>query len=278
MSKVERAPLMPYVKCKIMKNGFASNASMKSVVFILYLFLFLAESVQADEKQQPQNKTPALQKAIVYMGNQPPYSFLNDQGEVSGTAIDKVRQIFAEAGVELSLTVRPWSRAISMFEGDKTSFLMMLDRLPERENQYVWVSPLAKQRFKLISRNRSDFNFKTHDDYINGDHKAVCYQKSSICQQLLNYGFKEESLVEVPNSLDNGLLRILQFGRADFTIMEENVLKWQQDNYEGVWPFRVADDIDFRMTSYLVGHKNMPEELKDKLMMAVKKLKFDQIN
>ncbi len=269
---------MPYVKCQFMKNGFSSYAFLKGAFAFFILFHTATESLQANEHELLQNNTSTSRKAIVYMGNQPPYSFLNDQGEVSGTAIDKVRRIFAEAGVEMSMTLRPWSRAISMFEGDEMSFLMMLDRVPEREDRYVWISPLASQQFKLISRKRSDFIYKTHDDFINGDHKAVCFQNSSICEQLLNYGFKKENLVEVPNSLNNGLLRILQFGRADFTIMEENVLKWQQENFKGVWPFRVADDIDYKMTSYLAGHKNMPEDLKNKLMMAVKKLKFDQID
>ena len=268
---------MPFIKSFLLfiKKLTAANKFMLAAVVAIILFagqaVSLPANAQSDDAETPQN-------VVVYMGNHPLYSYYDENGEIAGQAVDMVKQIFEAAGLDVTLTVRPWSRAISMFEGDEHSFLMMLDRVPEREDRYTWISPLADQRFKLISRKRSDLTFKDKQDFITEDHKAVCYQNSSICEQLLKYGFSKENLVEVPNSLDNGLLRILQYGRADFIIMEENVLNWNQENFDGVWPFSVIDDVDFTMCSYLVGHKNMPDHLKQKLLQAVKSLNFDLLD
>lgn len=274
---------VPFIKSCLMflRTLFAVATTLfnKYLSMLLIAVFALIGQVSAE----PENVLPNIvedvpKKFVIYMGHYAPYTYHDEKGEIAGKAVEMAKEIFATAGFEVTLMIRPWSRAISMFEGDPSSFLLMLDRVPEREDRYTWISPLADQRFKLISRKRSDFSFSTKEDIISGNQKAVCYQNSSLCEELLKYGFAKENLVEVPNSLESGLLRILQFGRADFTIMEERVLSWNQENYDGVWPFDIVDDVEITMCSYLVGHKEMPEPIKQKLITAVKALKFDLLD
>lgn len=117
---------------------------MNIAVTSLFAFaLVLAHSVSA-------------QTLTVVTEQYPPYNY-EENGKVKGVSTEVVEEVLREAGIDFSIKVYPWTRALKMAEEQENVLIYSISRTENRENLYTWVGTIAPIRFHIYAlKNRSD--------------------------------------------------------------------------------------------------------------------------
>ena len=89
----------------------------------------------------------------IVTGQIPPYSY-EDQGKPRGVAIELVEAMAALVGHSGKVTFLPWKRAVALTERvkDKPRLIIPLNRSPERETKFAWVTRLLEDKTVLVTR------------------------------------------------------------------------------------------------------------------------------
>lgn len=81
----------------------------------------------------------------------PPSSIMID-GEVSGFATEKMRELLQRAGIASTFAMMPWKRAFSLAQTQSNTCVYSTTRTPEREPQFKWVGPTHANDWTLFGR------------------------------------------------------------------------------------------------------------------------------
>ncbi|WP_215779147.1 ABC transporter substrate-binding protein [Paludibacterium sp. B53371] len=182
----------------------------------------------------------------------PPYNMLDDKGQVSGVSTEIVRQLLQSAGIDFSVGLYPWSRAILMARIQPNTCVYSMSRTPEREALYKWVGPLVYNDWVLFAIKQS--SHPTLTDALRNS-RIGSYKGDAIVDWLTERGFN----VDVANS-DDLNPRKLMLERIDFwatgKLIGQYWLRRQglQDRIEPVLTFN-------RTEMYLACQRDMPDAL-----------------
>jgi polar amino acid transport system substrate-binding protein len=81
----------------------------------------------------------------------PPFSF-REGDQLKGTSIDMVNMIARESGIEYSIDLMPWARALGLATMEQGYCVFTTAHNAERDQKFKWVEPLAQSRTLLIRR------------------------------------------------------------------------------------------------------------------------------
>lgn len=204
---------------------------------------------------------------VVYTENYPPFSFTNTDGIVAGGATANVRQILDVAGVDYTIRLLPWARAMRMAKSDSNALIFSLVRTPKREERFDWLAPLAESGFYLQARADDTRTF-TPETIKSGIYTGSCIANDLACEFFLWTGMPTENIVPVHISL-TGDFQMVVAGRADLYISDMSVSI----------ALRRARGIDPSLTKpvmklggkagyYLAAGKQVPQEVRDKIKAA----------
>ncbi len=87
--------------------------------------------------------------------NLPPLNY-EENGINQGYSVELLQAIAQEAGIKVNIQVMPWARAYQTALETPNALLFTLVRNAERENQFLWIGPIAKRKvylFKLSQRS-----------------------------------------------------------------------------------------------------------------------------
>lgn len=229
-------------------------------IFIICYFLSSFAVLAKDE-----NATRNLPTVEVVYAHFPPYSYEDDAGKPSGIAVQKVQQFFSDKGVSYVLRMMPWSRGVKTLETNPNTMMFMYDRMPEREDKFLWVLPLLKAQLWIVGRRDFEAPTISIEAFNRVGMKAACYQNSSGCLVLAKMGFGPAQLVQFPNNQNNHLTILVERGRVDFLLKEEKVLEWEAEQAGAMYPLKkilAVDQNAYPYESYLVANKNLEARLK----------------
>jgi polar amino acid transport system substrate-binding protein len=173
-----------------------------------------------------------------------PYNF-TENGKISGYSTEVVEAILRKANLSYTINVLPWARAYTMAQKGPNSLLYTMGRLPEREQLFKWVGPIAPRQVWLFRlKSRSDIQVRTLADAKKYTIGVV--QLDGITQYLERNGFKiGKHLATVSNEEQNQ--RKLLAGRVDLITGNEIAVAFQMkqmhlpfDKLEKV--FRLVDE------------------------------------
>lgn len=154
----------------------------------------------------------------------PPLSFEQD-GQVSGLAVELLRRMAETAGLELNLALQPRLRAEKSFVDTPGSLLFPLARLPERENRYRWVGPILPRRVGIYSlRQRTDIRYRGLHQ-LDGLRVGATAGTATL-EQLLAEGLKPDKELEVSPSYEASVRKLLA-GRMDLLVIGDLNIYWQ---------------------------------------------------
>lgn len=177
----------------------------KPCIFALSLFLFVFISIQ--------NGTKSKELRLVSL-DYPPYSY-RSEGEVAGIAVEIVREIFREAGYQVSVDIVPWARALGSAKKGKADGIFTIYKNDEREKFLIYSSEvLMPQVVSFFKRRDGKVTF-------DGNISSVKNLKLSIVNRV-SYGKELDSAIEKGvfsltkknNTLESSLL-MLQSQRVD---------------------------------------------------------------
>ncbi|MEX0298516.1 MAG: substrate-binding periplasmic protein [Kordiimonas sp.] len=149
----------------------------------------------------------------IYTEDFPPYNFKKQQGKVEGVSVDLVTDLMEEAGLDYSIKLMPWPRAVREAEKDPKGLIFSIARIENREKIYDWLAYLTSPEFYLFARTEDMRDF-TFDAIRRGEFTAICEDNDASCSILRDAGFSNDKLFRRGNGgLSEAVM--IQYGRAD---------------------------------------------------------------
>ena len=129
--------------------------------------------------------------------------------EPTGIAYDIVQEVFREAGITPKVTILPWKRSERLYHETLDSCLFTMNKIPEREHQYIWIAPLVLGGLALFKDPTADIDFREPVDIAK---TIVIGRRGGVALKVLRENHKFEAL-EAPT--DEVSARLLYVGRGD---------------------------------------------------------------
>lgn len=102
----------------------------------------------------------------------PPFNFAQG-GRPAGVATEVVNEMIKRGGMSARFEILPWDRAYRRAQAEKDTCLYSTARIRNRERLFVWIGPIATNRYVLVAK--SDF-----DGTINSDADARPYKIGAV--------------------------------------------------------------------------------------------------
>ncbi len=87
----------------------------------------------------------------------PPYGY-REAGIYKGASVEQVELMMKGAGLEYSIEMMPWARALALAETDDLTCVFTTVHNAERDRRFKWVEPLLVDRTVLIRKTGSGVN------------------------------------------------------------------------------------------------------------------------
>ena len=81
----------------------------------------------------------------------PPFNF-TEKGKLTGLSVDIVTEMGKRAGVPLTLQQLDWNKGYNEVQAKRDTCLFSTARLPNRENLFKWVGPLATNQWAFFAK------------------------------------------------------------------------------------------------------------------------------
>lgn len=210
----------------------------------------------------------------VYAPAYPPMVIYDqDSGEISGHATEVVKQIVAEAGIDIELKILPWSNAYSKTRNGKNIMLYPVIRSPERELLFHWIGPVNKFHYGIYSLKPIE---KEVDGLDNLGSARVGVLRGGLDSSYLkkhNYPNITEG-----NSIDL-LINMLIKGRIEYLMVDDSTLKYYMGlnglaKLTKVYRHLSLDDVTDNPYSYLVLSRNSDPIYLKKLKEVVSEMEL----
>ena len=145
----------------------------------------------------------------------PPYAVRADGG-YSGIGVDQVKAIAATAGIDYTMEMMPWARALALAESQPQVCIFAAAHNAERDAKFKWVEPLLIDRNFLVAKRGSGVTVHSLDD---AKRFIVGTQREDYTDALLKtMGFPK---IDLASDFNTNLKKLLA-GRIDLMPMSQS--------------------------------------------------------
>jgi len=163
-------------------------------------------------------------KDLTYITEQyPPYNFQQD-GKLQGISVDLLEKVWERMRVDLNrsvIEVMPWTEGYQRTMEENNAVLFTTFRLPEREQLFKWVGPVASGRDVLLVK-RDNISIQNQEDWKK--YRIGAITDDVAVQRLINKGAEIEYLVIENES--KPIIEMLEDGSID---------AWAYNELAGIW-------------------------------------------
>ena len=196
---------------------------------IIFIFFVMISADIPVAEANTQSAMPAysgeLPSVEVHADHTPPLRFYDSNGVPAGQYIDEVHAFMAQTGLDYQIVLSPWSRAYARAMNDPYALVFNLDRITEREDQFIWLKSLRVVEYRVFTRNDPELTALSLEQAISEGRTVLCERASAQCQMALQLGFKPEQLVEFVDAASRTGPAMLVRGRADFFLTNGDILE-----------------------------------------------------
>ena len=154
-----------------------------------------------------------------------PYAHESD-GRITGVSTEIVRAILNRAGLESKIQLRSWNRAIMTAKTQKNILIYPLMRIPQREDDFIWVCPIFDAELSLFKlKNNTAITLKDLNDaksYSTGVIKGA-----AMHQFLVSKGFDEDKGQLHASYSNRKSVELLFRGRIDLLADNPRVVAYE---------------------------------------------------
>lgn len=100
----------------------------------------------------------------VFTIEEPPFNFIDDDGELTGISVDFVHAMRERMDTDFEVTLMPWVRAYKMAQTEPGVVLFTAARIKERENLFHWITPVVQNSWNFFSHSGSVFSVNNLED------------------------------------------------------------------------------------------------------------------
>jgi polar amino acid transport system substrate-binding protein len=152
----------------------------------------------------------------------PPFNYLDDQGQITGSATQLLRNALRQANIDAHFRMLPWARAYTEARLREHHCVYSTTRTDEREALFHWVGPLAINEwsaFSLVERGLSINSLADLPPWRVGS-----FREDAVGDYVANHGVK---VLRAPSERENiarlkaGLIDVIVTGKATGEFMAE---------------------------------------------------------
>ncbi|MBN1453100.1 MAG: transporter substrate-binding domain-containing protein, partial [Anaerolineales bacterium] len=144
------------------------NYIFRITLVLLGIILISARMVAADALIDSNSSSVISSGAEI---DYPPFSIVNDAGEVSGFSVELMRAALAAMGRDVTFRTGPWAEVRGWLEQGEIQALPLVGRTPERESRFDFTVPYMSLHGAIVIR-KSETSIKTLTD-LRGRRVAV---------------------------------------------------------------------------------------------------------
>ena len=210
-------------------------------------------------------------KDLTYITEQyPPYNYQED-GKLQGISVDLLEEIWEKMGAGLNrsaIKLLSWTEGYERVLKENNTVLFTTWRIPEREQLFKWVGPVASGSDVLLAKSDKNISITAPSDLKK--YKIGGIENDIAVQRLLNSGAKKEDLILETNSTP--IIEMIKNGTID---------AWAYNDIAGIWLLQQsgANASDYRVACVLAqgnGYYAFNEETPDSIVQSFQQA-LDQI-
>jgi len=205
--------------------------------------------------------TAAAQQTLQIVGpTRPPY-IIDQDGIGAGPAVELVRRLALAAGIDPTVRILPFQRAVRDLDNGNTLYPALL-RTPQREARYLWIGEVFTDRAVIFTRTDNPAATSLADAR---QLERISVMRGSELHALLR-SFDLHNVEVNTSEADNA--RLLQARRIDgwFTLHAVGQATWRQLAFD---PKALRAGEPFAMMSFwIAGSHNLPADTVAKLRAA----------
>jgi polar amino acid transport system substrate-binding protein len=212
---------------------------------------------------------------LTYITEQyPPYNFKED-GKLQGISVDLLEEVWERLGANLNksdIRLLPWTEGYQLTLRENNTVLFTTLRIPEREQLFKWVGPVASGRDVLLAKRNKNITIAAPKDLER--YRIGAIEDDVAALRLLSLGVKKEDLVLKTTSPP--IIEMLKNGTID---------AWAYNELAGIWLIKQSGEnaSDYRV-AYVLGsadaywafNKGTPDSLVLAFQEAVDYIKGDK--
>lgn len=156
----------------------------------------------------------------------PPYNYLDEHGNVTGIATNKLEWVLTNLNLDANIEVFHWAKAMQLAEFEKNVFIFSIYRTPDREARFQWICPLLEKRSIAMYRltERVDIDINQVQDAKN--YRTSVIRNDLSMDMLVKAGFMEGEHYELSIDEETNVRKLIH-GRIDLIIQEEHSLRFR---------------------------------------------------
>lgn len=188
----------------------------------------------------------------------PPFNF-REGNEYKGVGVEQVKLLMQDAGLDYSIEMMPWARALSLATTQKNHCVFTTVHNAERHPKFKWVEPLLTNRTVLVRKAGSGVNPSTIEE---AKAYSVGTQRDDYTQAILeSHQFPKVDLATNQTlslkKLLSGRIDLMPVSEDYFAVMQrkeqavEVALVLTEDIYSIACNPSISDEVVARMQSSL---------------------------
>ena len=157
--------------------------------------------------------------------NYPPFNYLNELGEVVGSATQLLQKVAKQIGLEVEFQLLPWARALTEAQMHENTCVYSTTRTPEREELFLWIGPLFSNSWAAYTVTSSNIQASQLDDIA--ELRVGSSREDAIADYLQDLGYE---LMLASYDMDN--LARLKTGLIDVWVTSTETVEYLQEQGE----------------------------------------------
>jgi polar amino acid transport system substrate-binding protein len=192
-------------------------AASRLLVVIALTWLFPYASLQA--------ATATNHSLLVVTEDWPPFSYLAAGGEVTGLNTEIVRSVLNQAGMQSTIQIFPWARAMMMARNRPNTVIFSMSRSKERENQFIWIGELMRRHDMFYRATGRRSISPTSIEEIKSHYSVCVVNKDIVEDDLKRQGFVLRKNYIATGSFDD-CMKLVQNGSVPLLVNSPLDLAW----------------------------------------------------
>lgn len=223
---------------------------------------------------------------IAFDGNYPPYSFMDEQGEFHGIAVDIAQKLAARIGIQLNIFPNGnWQYLYSAAQEGNVDVIATLVKRPGREDWFEFTRPYISLSQYFVTRtpevNQFDTKeklagkvvalikgYSTSDIFMEEVPKAVPYYVDSLQEALIAVSSNHADLTIADIGMANHLISKFGLSNLAFSGLYTNVGSKQRMGVRKDWPQlatildKALESIEYNELLEIYSYWNVPPNVK----------------
>lgn len=168
-----------------------------------------------------------LAKLNIVTENFPPAQYLDDNQQLTGHVVEKVRKALDASSIDYSITINSWNTAFNTALRDPQTCIFSVSRSQEREEKFLWIAELAKLDAYFYALGSKDIKLENTEQAKK--YRVAVLKNNYSHQYLLSKGFEDGTNLLPMDSFDNifNIVRSRQ-NSIDLVILPKQRADFQQ--------------------------------------------------